>query len=138
MSTPGTPFQTLVRNAAEQGLVEEAKGRVDESVRATGKTQAGGRAHVQRRANRRWVQVNEHKPQAAVTVYTNVPRDNKPAEEEVREAKRKAELANELVSEQKRGLEILSTKLSKYLSPQVYSSNLHRPAECRESGIDQG
>src|SRR5262249_6101207 len=46
----------------------------------------------------------------------------KRAEQEVREAKRKADLANELVSEQKRELEILSTKLSKYLSPQVYSS----------------
>ena len=34
----------------------------------------------------------------------------------------KAEQANELVSERKRELEILSTKLSKYLSPQVYSS----------------
>ena len=46
----------------------------------------------------------------------------KRAEVEVREAKRKAELANEIVSKQKQSLEILSTKLSKYLSPQVYSS----------------
>jgi len=31
-------------------------------------------------------------------------------------------VANELVSEKNRALELLSTKLSKYLSPQVYSS----------------
>ena len=124
MSTPGTPFQTLVRNAAEQGLVEEAKGRVDEWVaERLAKRKQAGEPHVQRRADGRWVQVNERKTTegGTVTVYTNIT-EIKRAEEEVREAKRKAELANELVSEQKRGLEILSTKLSKYLSPQVYSS----------------
>jgi adenylate cyclase len=124
MSTPGTPFQTLVRNAAEQGLVEEAKGRVDEWVAdRLAKRKQAGEPHVQRRADGRWVQVNERKTTegGTVTVYTNIT-EIKRAEEEVREAKRKAELANELVSEQKRGLEILSTKLSKYLSPQVYSS----------------
>ena len=29
---PGTPYEMLIRNAAEQGLVEDAKGRVDEWV----------------------------------------------------------------------------------------------------------
>jgi PAS domain S-box-containing protein len=38
------------------------------------------------------------------------------------EARRRAEEANERVLEQNRTLEALSTKLSKYLSPQVYSS----------------
>ncbi|MGH9202030.1 MAG: adenylate/guanylate cyclase domain-containing protein, partial [Vicinamibacterales bacterium] len=56
-----------------------------------------------------------------VAVYTNIT-EIKRAEEELREAKRKGELANELVSEKNRALEMLSTKLSKYLSPQVYSS----------------
>jgi adenylate cyclase len=124
MSTPGTPFQTLVRNVAEQGLVEEAKGRVDEWVaERLAKRKQAGEPHVQRRADGRWVQVNERKTTegGTVTVYTNIT-EIKRAEEEVRGAQRKAELANELVSEQKRGLEILSTKLSKYLSPQVYSS----------------
>jgi adenylate cyclase len=122
--TPGTPFQTLVRNAAKQGLVEGAKGRVEEWVaERLAKRRQPGEPHVQRRADGRWVQINERKTTegGTVAVYTNIT-EIKRAEEEVREAKRKAELSNELVSEQKRELEILSTKLSKYLSPQVYSS----------------
>ncbi len=124
MPTPGTPYKTLIRNAAEQGLVEDAKGRVDEWVaERLAKRMQAGEPHVQRRAGGRWVQINERKTTegGTVAVYTNIT-EIKRAEEEVREAKRKAELANELVSEQKRALEILSTKLSKYLSPQVYSS----------------
>ena len=122
--TPGTPYETLIRNAAEQGLVEDAKGRVDEWVaERLAKRRQPGEPHVQRRADGRWVQINERKTTegGTVAVYTNIT-EIKRAEEEVREAKRKAELANELVSEQKRALEVLSTKLSKYLSPQVYSS----------------
>jgi adenylate cyclase len=122
--TPGTPYKTLIRNAAEQGLIEEAKGRVDEWVaERLAKRSRPGEPHVQRRADGRWVQINERRTTegGTVAVYTNIT-EIKRAEEEVREAQRKAELASELVSEQKRALEILSTKLSKYLSPQVYSS----------------
>jgi adenylate cyclase len=121
---PGTPYETLIRNAAEQGLVEDAKGRVDEWVaKRLARHKQPDEPHVQRRADGRWVQINERKTTegGTVAVYTNIT-DIKRAEEEVREAKRKAELANELVSEKNRALEMLSTKLSKYLSPQVYSS----------------
>ena len=48
--------------------------------------------------------------------------DRKRAEEDLREAKRRTDEANKLVTEQNRTLESLSTKLSRYLSPQVYSS----------------
>ena len=121
---PGTSYETLIRNAAEQGLVEEAKGRVGEWIaERLAKHRQPGEPHIQRRSDGHWLQINERKTAegGTVAVYTNIT-DIKRAEEEVREAKRKAELANELVSEQKRELEILSTKLSKYLSPQVYSS----------------
>jgi PAS domain S-box-containing protein len=121
---PGTPYETLIRNAAEQGLVEDARGRVDEWVaERLARHKQPGEPHVQRRADGRWVQINERKTTegGTVAVYTNIT-DIKRAEEEVREAKRKAEHANELVSEKNRALEVLSTKLSKYLSPQVYSS----------------
>ncbi len=124
MPTAGTPYKTLIRNAAEQGLVEDAKGRVDEWIaERLAKRSHPGEPHVQRRAGGRWVQINERKTTegGTVAVYTNIT-EIKRAEEDVREAKHKADLANELVSEQKRALEILSTKLSKYLSPQVYSS----------------
>jgi PAS domain S-box-containing protein len=122
--TPGTPYEILIRNAVEQGLIEEAKGREDQWVaERLAKHRQTGEPHVQRRADGRWVQINERKTTegGTVAVYTNIT-EIKRAEEEVREAKRKAELANELVSEKNRALEMLSTKLSKYLSPQVYSS----------------
>jgi adenylate cyclase len=121
---PGTPYETLIRNATEKGLVEEAKGRVEEWVtERLAKHRQPGEPHIQRRTDGHWLQINERKTAegGTVAVYTNIT-EIKRAEQEVREAKRRAELANELVSEQKRELEILSTKLSKYLSPQVYSS----------------
>jgi PAS domain S-box-containing protein len=121
---PGTSYEMLIRNAVEQGLIEEAKGRVEDWVaERLAKHHQPGEPHVQHRADGRWVQINERKTAegGTVAVYTNIT-EIKRAEEELREAKRKAELANELVSEQKRELEVLSTKLSKYLSPQVYSS----------------
>ncbi len=121
---PGTPYEMVIRNAAEQGLVEDAKGRVDEWIgERLARHRQPGEPHVQRRADGRWVHINERKTAegGTVAVYTNIT-EIKRAEEELREAKRKAELANELVSEKNRALEMLSTKLSKYLSPQVYSS----------------
>ncbi|MCH7795482.1 MAG: PAS-domain containing protein [Proteobacteria bacterium] len=48
--------------------------------------------------------------------------ESKRAEEALVEAKRRAEAANELVTEKNRMLESLSNQLSKYLSPQVYAS----------------
>src|SRR5262245_12056596 len=126
MGTPtsGTSFEALIRNAAERGLVEEAKGRVEEWVTERfAKHRKPGEPHIRRRTDGHWLQINERKTEEGgiVAVYTNIT-EIKRAEQEVREAKRKADAANELVNEQKRELEILSTKLSKYLSPQVYSS----------------
>jgi adenylate cyclase len=122
--TPGTLFETLIRNTAERGLVNEAQGSVEEWIaERLANHRQPGESHVQRRSDGHWLQINERKTAegGTVAVYTNIT-EIKRAEEQVREAKRKADLANELVSEQKRELEILSTKLSKYLSPQVYSS----------------
>src|SRR4029077_12289141 len=115
--TPGTLFRTLIRNTAERGLVKEAEGRVEEWIaERLAKHRQPGEPHIQRRSDGHWLQINERKTAegGTVAVYTNIT-EIKRAEEQVR-------VANELVSEQKRELEILSTKLSKYLSPQVYSS----------------
>jgi adenylate cyclase len=121
---PGTPYETLIRSAVKQGLVEEAKGREEAWIAERLLRHRQPREpHTQRRADGRWIQVNERQTTegGTVAVYTNIT-EIKRAEEELREAHGKAELANRLVSEQKRELEVLSTKLSKYLSPQVYSS----------------
>jgi adenylate cyclase len=121
---PGTSFETLIRNTAERGLLKEAEGRVEEWIaERLAKHRQPSEPHVQCRSDGHWLQINERKTAegGTVAVYTDIT-EIKRAEEEVREAKRKADVANELVNEQKRELELLSTKLSKYLSPQVYSS----------------
>jgi hypothetical protein len=122
--SPGTPYERLIRNAAEQGLVEDAKGRVEEWIaERLARRGQPGEPHVQQRAGGRWIQINERKTTegGTVAVYTNIT-GLKRAEEKIHKAKRKAELANELVNEKNKALEALSMKLSKYLSPQVYSS----------------
>jgi len=121
---PGTPYETLVRNAAARGLVEEAKGRVEEWIaERLAKHRQPGEPLVQRRSNGRWIHVNERKTTegGTVAVYTNIT-EVKRAEEEIRMANSKLEQASDLVTEKNKELETLSTKLSKYLSPQVYSS----------------
>ncbi|HWK64214.1 MAG TPA: PAS domain-containing protein [Rhizobiaceae bacterium] len=120
----GTPYETLIRNAAEQGYVQDAKGRVEEWIaERLAKHRQPSRPHVQQRADGCWVQINERKTTegGTVAVYTNIT-EIKRAEEKINKARRKAERANELVTEKNRALEALSNKLSKYLSPQVFSS----------------
>ena len=131
---PGTPYETLIRNAAEQGLIEDAKGRVDEWVaERLAKHRQPGEPHVQRRADGRWVQINERKTTegGTVAVYTNIT-EIKRAEEELREAKRKAELANELVSEQKREPgDPVDEAVEVPVTPGLFV-DFHRPAQRRD------
>jgi adenylate cyclase len=122
--TPGTPFEALARNSVALGLVEEAKGRAEEWIAARlTKHRQPGEPHVQRRSDGRWIHINERKTTegGTVAVYTNIT-EIKNAEEEIRAANSKLEQANDLITEKNKALEVLSTKLSKYLSPQVYSS----------------
>jgi PAS domain S-box-containing protein len=122
--TPGTPYEEMMRKAVALGLVENAKGNVEEWIaeRLT-KHRQPGEPHLQRRSDGRWIHINERKTTegGTVAVYTNIT-EIKRAEEEIRMANSKLEQANDLVTEKNKELETLSTKLSKYLSPQVYSS----------------
>jgi adenylate cyclase len=121
---PGTPYETLIRNAASLGLVDDAKGRVEEWIaERLARHGQPGEPHAQRRSDGRWIHINERKTTegGTVAVYTNIT-EIKRAEEEIRMANAKLEQANDLVSQKNQALEALSKKLSKYLSPQVYSS----------------
>jgi class 3 adenylate cyclase/phosphoglycerate-specific signal transduction histidine kinase len=106
----GMTFESIVRRAAERGYVKDAEGRVDEWVReriARHREPSG--SHVQQRGDGRWILVSERKTDdgSTVAVYSDIT-----------ELKRRE---NEL-ADKSRALEQLSSKLAKYLSPQVYES----------------
>ena len=66
-----------------------------------------------------------------VTVMTDVT-EQKRAEQALIEAKQRLEEANASVTEKNRMLEALSSKLSKYLSPQIYEFDLQRRTDGRD------
>lgn len=108
--TPGTSFETIIRNAAERGDVEDAKGQVEEWI-ATRLHQHRnpGSPQVQRRSGGRWVMISERRTidGGTVAVYSDIS-----------ELKRR----EESLSDKSAALEALSGKLAKYLAPQVYDS----------------
>jgi signal transduction histidine kinase/DNA-binding response OmpR family regulator/HAMP domain-containing protein len=73
--SPGIPFETVVRRAAELGLIEEAKGRVDAWVtERLARHKNPVAAEVQRRDGDRWIQVSERRIAGGgtVAVYTDI------------------------------------------------------------------
>src|SRR5262249_24109261 len=98
MPAPGTPYETLVRNAVALGLVEDGKGRAEEWIAARlAQHQQPSEPHVQRRSDGYWIQINERKTTegGTVAVYTNIT-EIKQAEEEIR-------VANSLITEESQG-----------------------------------
>lgn len=86
--TPGTPFETIVRSAAERGLIEGAGGSVETWVNqrmAQHHSPAG--PHLQQREDGRWIRINERKTEdgGTVAVYSDIT-DLKRAEQAVRES----------------------------------------------------
>jgi adenylate cyclase len=124
LRAPGTSYETIIRSAAQRGTIEEARGRVEEWVAARlARHRDPAGPHIQRRSDGRWVQINEHKTDdgGTVAVYTNIT-ELKRAEAEILAAKQETDQAHALVTSKNQALEALSSKLSKYLSPQVYAS----------------
>jgi adenylate cyclase len=72
---PGTPFETIIRRAAERGLVAEAEGRVEEWVaeRLASHRAASG-LEAPHRNQGRWIRISERRTTdgGAVAVYTDV------------------------------------------------------------------
>ena len=72
---PGTPFSTIVRTAAERGLIDDAKGCVDDWVDERLAMHRNPRGpHLQRRGDDRWIQTSERKTEdgGTVAVYTDI------------------------------------------------------------------
>lgn len=73
--TPGTPFETVIRRAAELGLIQEAKGRIDAWVaERLARHKNPVAAEVQHRDGDRWIQVSERRIAGGgtVAVYTDI------------------------------------------------------------------
>ena len=120
---PGRPYAGFLRYLAEHGYygdgeIETLVAERLESVRnPSGKTfedlKPDGRVYRIRRSG--------VSGGGTVTVMTDIT-EQKRAEQALLEAMRRAEEANKLVTEKNEMLEALSSKLAKYLSPQIYNS----------------
>jgi class 3 adenylate cyclase/PAS domain-containing protein len=121
--TPGRPYPAFLRYLAEHGYYGE--GDVDALVarRVESLRSPSGVAFEDYAPNGDVYRVVRRKVATggAVTVITDIT-GLKRTEQDLLEAKQRAEKANKLVSEKNRMLESLSVKLSKYLSPQLYKS----------------
>jgi PAS domain S-box-containing protein len=106
----GMTFESIVRRAAERGAIKDASGRVEEWVAERLEQHRNpGPPRVQQRADGRWVMISERRTEdgGTVAVYSDI------TELKQREAN---------LAEKSTALEALSSKLAKYLAPQVYHS----------------
>ena len=122
-SRPGRPYPEFLRYLAEHGYygegdVERWSHAACESLR-----NPTGIAFEDRTPDSRVYQVVRRRAASGgtVTIMTDIT-ELKRSEQALLEAKQRAEDANRLVTEKNRMLESLSSKLSKYLSPQLYKS----------------
>ena len=106
----GTTFESIIRRAAERGYVKDAEGRVEEWIaRRLQQHRNPGEPQVQQRGNGRWVMVSERRTEdgGTVSVYSDIT-ELKQREQDL--------------TEKSNALAALSSKLAKYLAPQVYDS----------------
>jgi PAS domain S-box-containing protein len=108
--TAGMSFETIIRRATEQGAIKDAEGRVEEWIaERLHRHRNPGPAHVQHRRDGRWMMISERRTDdgGTVAVYSDIT-----------ELKQR----EESLAEKSTALEALSSKLAKYLAPQVYNS----------------
>jgi PAS domain S-box-containing protein len=114
---PGATFETIIREAAESGLIPEAVGRIDEWVsERLERHRNPGKPHVHQLRHGLWLLISERRTASGgtVAVYADIT-ELKQREEELAEKSDTLELKSS-------ALEQLSNQLAKYLSPQVYDS----------------
>jgi class 3 adenylate cyclase/PAS domain-containing protein len=119
----GQPYPNLLRHLAEHGYYGEGEVDALTARRVESLRNPTGVAFEDRTPDGRVYRIVRRKTAAGgtVTAMTDIT-ELKRTEGGLLEAKQKAEEANKLVTEQNRTLEALSSKLSKYLSPQLYRS----------------
>lgn len=108
--TIGMTFESILRQAAESGLVQEARGRVEEWIQERmGRRRQRSGPHVQQRGENHWILVSEHRTAdgGTVALYSDIS--------ELKQHERD-------LAKKSNALEQLSSQLAKYLSPQVYES----------------
>jgi PAS domain S-box-containing protein len=106
----GTMFESIIRRAAERGYVKDAEGRVEEWIAERLRQHRNpSEPQVQQRRNGRWVMVSERRTEdgGTVSVYSDIT-ELKQREQDL--------------TEKSKALAALSSKLAKYLAPQVYDS----------------
>ena len=107
---PGMTFETIIRTAAEKGLIVEAEGRTDDWVaERLAVHRSPGEPRLQQRGDGRWLLITERKTGdgGTVAIFSDIT-DLKQREEEL--------------TKKSNALQQLSRQLAKYLSPQVYDS----------------
>jgi PAS domain S-box-containing protein len=106
----GMTFESIIRRAAELGYVKDAEGRVEEWIEERLRQHHNpGEPQVLRRGDGRWVMLSERRTEdgGTVAVYSDIT-----------ELKRR----EQDLTEKSAALAALSSKLAKYLAPQVYDS----------------
>ena len=115
--TPGTSFESIIRAAAERGLIRDAEGRIEEWVaERLALHRNPGQPHLQRRSEDQWILISERKTEdgGTVAVYADIT-ELKHREQELSEK-------SEALEQKSKALEQLSNQLAKFLSPQLYDS----------------
>ncbi|TIN46788.1 MAG: HAMP domain-containing protein [Mesorhizobium sp.] len=108
--TPGTTFEHIIRRSAERGYIRDAEGRFEEWVaERLSRHRNPGEPWEQRRGDGRWIMISERRITGGgtVAVYSDIT---------------ELKLREENLAEKSAALEALSSKLAKYLAPQVYNS----------------
>jgi signal transduction histidine kinase len=97
---PGVAIETILRCAAEAGIIIEAEGRIEDWVGERLKRHRNpSEAHVYQFKGERWIQINERRTEdgGTVAVYSDIS-ELKKREFELLEAKEQAEAASEAKS----------------------------------------
>ncbi len=121
---PGQSFEAIIREAVGHGLIPEAEGQAEAWIAGRVRQHAQPRGvTVQQRSGGRWIEIKERRTEGGdtVAIYSDIT-ERRAFEARLLEEKARTDEASQRITEQNRMLESLSNQLSKYLSPQVYSS----------------